>query len=60
MLGAERLAAGCKEWMVAFTSNEELEKGESTSTICQPVEDILKQTFIKLSQLSLIILLKES
>ena len=31
-----------KEWMVAFTSNEELEKGESTSTICQPVEDILK------------------
>ena len=31
-----------KVWMAAFTSNEELEKGESTSTICQPVEDILK------------------
>ena len=31
-----------REWMAAFTSGEELEKGESTSTICQPVEDILK------------------
>lgn len=31
-----------KEWIAAFTSREELERGESTSAISQPVEDILK------------------
>lgn len=31
-----------REWMAAFTSDEEIGKGEGTSMICQPVEDILK------------------